>query len=534
MNAKTMQTISFNCGCIFHILKYFDNEVFPLIDFQLENINLNCNDTWDLICSGNTKGVFQLEKHHGQNWSRKIKPRNIEQLAILISLLRPGCLESGMTDKYFKIISNNEEESYLHEGLQPILSDTRSVLVYQEQSLEIAKRLAGFSLEEADSLRKSMGKKDAELMSKVEKHFIEKAKLVNILNESQAQEIFNWIKESQRYSFNKSHAIAYAYQAYMTAYAKQHFPLQFFCAYLRFAADRLKPMEEVRELVNNAKSFGIEVCVPSILSNQIDFYIENDKIYFSIENIKGVGSAVIKKLNNLIYQAEKELKKPLKEFTWFEFLILCLSQIKIDSATFLIKSGALSHFKIYRKQMMYELHKYQLLTEKEQLFIRQNLHNYQSLYAVLPEIPTTAIRKKKINDIVHQLKQPSFKLEDNIFDLVRGEILTLGVPISYNSVEGRTKHLPTHTCADINNKMSGYLCVSICIDKIKVVKTKNGKNPGQEMCFIEGSDATSISQFVVFPEAYKKYGEMIIENNTLMITGHVNGSSMIVKEIFQT
>lgn len=173
------------------------------------NINdFNDTEVWSYICSGKTKGVFQLESNLGRHWSKQLQPRSISELSALISLIRPGCLRAyvdgkSMTQHYCDRKAGKDPVSYQHDSLESILSETYGVLVYQEQSMMIAQKLAGFDLKEADALRKAIGKKKADLMEKVKGQFLEGAEKLGIVSKEIAQEIFGWIEKSNRYAFNK-------------------------------------------------------------------------------------------------------------------------------------------------------------------------------------------------------------------------------------------------------------------------------------------------------------------------------------------
>lgn len=170
--------------------------------------NYNDPKVWEIFQEGKTKGIFQLESNLGRNWSKKLKPRNIEELSGLVSLLRPGCLNAitdgkSMTQHYVDRKHKLEEITYIHPSLEEFLNVTYGVICYQEQVMRIAQKLAGFTLEETDDLRKAIGKKKADLMNKVEIKFIEGCKNVGIVPDDVAREIFNWIKKSAKYLFNK-------------------------------------------------------------------------------------------------------------------------------------------------------------------------------------------------------------------------------------------------------------------------------------------------------------------------------------------
>lgn len=204
-----MSEYKFPCGCEIPIAseEIKDCDGLPSLDINYYNLP-DCPATWEIFHSGKTKGIFQLEKQLGQGWSKEIKPSTIDEVSTLIALIRPGCLNSlvdgkNMTKHYADRKNAVEEVKYFYKELEPILRDTYNVLVFQEQSIQIAKDLAGFSLQEADQLRRATGKKDAKLMAETEILFIEKAKAHGVISEEAAKEIFGWIKESNRYSFNR-------------------------------------------------------------------------------------------------------------------------------------------------------------------------------------------------------------------------------------------------------------------------------------------------------------------------------------------
>lgn len=170
--------------------------------FHIDNVDLNCPATWKLISVGSTLGVFQLEKKLGQDWAKRVKPNTIDDLAALISMMRPGALESGASENYVGVKFGAKKAEYIHHALKPILEPTYASMLYQEQVLRIANDLAGFSLEESDTLRKSLGKKDVKLMASLKSKFALGCQKKGI-EPAIAEEIFGWIEKCQRYLFNK-------------------------------------------------------------------------------------------------------------------------------------------------------------------------------------------------------------------------------------------------------------------------------------------------------------------------------------------
>ncbi len=195
---------SFDCGCCFDIIGSSGNKHKLVFSPKIESINLSCSKTWELISSGNTKGCFQLESRLGQMMAKKLKPENIEQLSGLISILRPGCLEAirdgkSVTNHYIDKKNGLESINYFHESLERSLSTTYGEMIYQEQAMSIAKDLAGFDLQEADSLRKAIGKKKPEEMAKVKQKLLDGAKKLGIVNMIQdiTSSVYNSYKKFQ-------------------------------------------------------------------------------------------------------------------------------------------------------------------------------------------------------------------------------------------------------------------------------------------------------------------------------------------------
>lgn len=195
------------CGCSFD-LEQKDQLSSLVFDPSIENINLDCSRTWDLISDGNTKGIFQLESRLGRMMAKKLKPESIEQLSDLISIIRPGALDAirdgkSVTNHYVDKKNQVESLDYFHPSLEPILNSTLGEMIYQEQAMQIAKDIAGFDLKEADNLRKIIGKKQVDKMAAMKSKFLEGCKKKNIVNDNEAEQIFSWIEKSQKYSFNK-------------------------------------------------------------------------------------------------------------------------------------------------------------------------------------------------------------------------------------------------------------------------------------------------------------------------------------------
>lgn len=205
-----MSIYRFDCMCEWPILEGRPHRgEIPALDFDIQKASLSCPATWALLGRGETKGLFQLESSLGRHWTKRLKPEALNHLGALGATLRPGCLKAmtdkgvSMTDLYCLRKNGHEPVEQYHPVIDSILAPTYGVLVYQEQSMAIAKEVAGFTLQEADGLRKAIGKKLASEMSKIRTMFLEGAKQAGVLTPEQAEEVFSWIQKSQRYSFNK-------------------------------------------------------------------------------------------------------------------------------------------------------------------------------------------------------------------------------------------------------------------------------------------------------------------------------------------
>lgn len=372
-----MRHYRFPCDCTWPILRDATSpDVLPLLDFRIESAPESCPATWALLGRGDTKGVFQLESNLGKHWTKQQRPESAEHLSALGALLRPGCLRAvdsegvSMTQHYCRRKNNEEEIRGYHPAIDAILFPTYNVMVYQEQAMAIAQAVAGFNLQEADQLRKAIGKKLPEEMAKCKKLFMEGAARVGLLTAEQAAEVFGWIQESQRYSFNHSHAMCYGLTGYECAYIKAHFPLAFFVSWLDQAKNKQDPRQEIFELVNDAKLFDIVVEPPDIRSLEAGFHSDGVVVKFGLGEIKGVGAAQMDKLRAAFAAAGEVLGKPLGEWSWPEFLIFCSGKLTSSVVTRLVQVGAFRYMGVGRQVALAEHEAWASLTDKEQEWVQ--------------------------------------------------------------------------------------------------------------------------------------------------------------------
>ncbi len=546
-----------------------------MLDF--DTIPLDDKSTYNLMSMGLTKGIFQLEEHLGERYSQVVKPQNIEDVADIVSIIRPGCKEAfhvdgetSMLDAYCKIRNGQMEEAYLHDDLKPILGKTHSVLIYQEQIIEICRDMAGMSLEDGDMVRKAMGKKLPSEMKKWQDVFV-KGCIEQGYEEELGLKMWDWIEKAAGYLFNKSHAVAYAKIAYKTAYAKTNHPTAFYSAMLKFADKKTDTYEEMLELINDAKLFGIRVIPPVIKEANPDFHILNKStIAFGIEYLKGVGHSSMAAIERLRGVS-----------SWTDFLIM-VDRYKVDktSCEALIKSGVLDELNLPRTFMLAEYELFRALTRNEQAvvlsLIGRKLHPQ-----ILIDIDKSDFEQKRTvtkyvklhktgvfdicgrygpvrsiplprNDI--NFKEETFDLEHAIRHLVSCEIPTsrrrqklmqllleytdkepfginkglhqawekfyFGIPLTVQD-KGLVVTSDVTPCIEvINMAPDSNVTIAGIIERVNYAKVKRGESKGKTMAFLDIADGSYMLKGVlVFSKAFEKYGENIQKGMAVTIRG---------------
>lgn len=530
-----------DCGCEFpiHDAKIKEQDGLPSISIDYENINMNCDMTWNVFKQGKTKGIFQLEANLGQTWAKRVSPNNLNEIAALVSLIRPGCLramvdDKSMTQLYVDRKHCLSEVKYFHESLEPILKATYGVLVYQEQSMRIATDLAGFSLSAADTLRKAIGKKDVELMSKVEKEFLEKAISYGVITEQTAKDIFGWIRQSQRYAFNKSHAASYGLVGYWTAYAKAHFPLQFFTSWLYYARDKAFAQEEIEALLLDAFQLKIPINPPTLKDIlKVDanhFYLQKKNIYFGLGDIKKIGEAKFIELKNVIEEKERAVGKPISEFSWYEFITNVASELNTTVVGGLVNSGAVDYldFGVSRARKLFEYNIWRELNDTEISYVLTL--QLDSISSALERIigdtlrlRITAKRREKLKELYNVLHGDTYSTKDTIDSIMLAEKEYLGVTITCEALD-KSYSAGDTTCGEILGGKTGNVTVAVEIlsARTHIIK-KEGNSKGQKMAFLQVKDQTGVLESVcVFSDKWKELSSLLYKGNIVMLNGLVS------------
>jgi DNA polymerase-3 subunit alpha len=505
---------------------------------DITKIPLNDKRTWDLICSGHTKGVFQLETHLGKHWCKEAKPRNIEELADVISIIRPGTLKAiedgkSMTQRYVDRKHGTEETRSLYKPIDNVITKTYNIIIYQEQAMQIAQVMAGFTESQADTLRKAIGKKKADLMRQVKGEFIEGCLKENHTQED-ADRIFDIIEKSNRYSFNKSHAVSYAVMAYWSAYLKANKKLEFYLHWLSNAKEKIDPNQEIYELVESAKIDHIDVKTPLHEHPESNFSIQGKDIFFGITNVKNVGVNEFVKIKNFLDE--------LKPKTWVEYVVNILPNVNKRAVNNLIAVGFFAGLEKSRSEMTHEFSCVKDLSKKELEILQEKLDRSLSLQDNLIKLNNlkkdggavaTSKRLEAFADIINRLKNPGRSLKDNPMSISISEENLLGAPISYSKVDGcADASFANTTCKEILDGKKSKSILAVEITEVKEYTTKNKDN----MAFLSvRDDSLEIENVVVFPDTYREYEDIIYETATVLMFGQKakDRNSFIVNEINQ-
>lgn len=546
-------TYKFDCGCEFNITNdtVKENDGLPGIFIDFENIPEDCEATWNLIQSGHTKGVFQLETNLGRKWAKELAPSNVTEMAALVSLMRPGCLRAivdgkSMTQHYCDRKNQGEEVKYFHEALTPILQETYGVLTYQEQSMRIAQDLAGASLQEADVLRKAIGKKKADIMAKVKPEFINGCVEAGLVTEEESEEIFGWIQESQRYSFNKSHGVCYGLMGYWAAYVKAHFPFHFYTSWLYYSHEKMDPQEEMQLLISDARYFDIEVRPPSlnhVFQGDIGhFALYNDCVYFGVGDIKRIGESLVSKISTNVKAVEDRLGRTIDKWTWSDFLIQFSDSISTTAVNGMIMSGATDYMSGSRVNKVHEYETWKKLTAKEREYVRDNYEGESLIRGIefmLESKPRTGKpRKEKIVDLIYHAKNAPFSLEDTAYYIAQKETELLGVPITCSKLDTCDSTLTADTtCKEFLQGKTGKMSIAVEITESSEYIISKGKMKGQKMMFLSAEDSTaSVDSITIFPRTLAGHEPLLIKGSTVLLTGQRDRQrteSFIVDKITQ-
>jgi DNA polymerase-3 subunit alpha len=470
------------------------------VSIDLESLPLDDKTTYRLLCSGNTTGIFQLESTGIREMTVKIRPNCFEDLVAILALFRPGPLDSGMAEEYIKRKHGQEKIRYLHPLLESILKDTYGVIVYQEQVMQIAQILAGYTLGDADILRRAMGKKDPEEMAGQRQRFIDGARK-NHIDTKRAAEIFDQMETFARYGFNKSHSAAYALISYQTAYLKAHFSVEFMAALMsseRGDTDKvIKNLAECRER-------EIEVLPPDINESRSDFTVVGDKIRFGLTAVKNVGEKAVE-----VILAARENEGAFRSI--FDFCRrVDLSAVNRRVVESLIKCGAFDSTKVTtRARIMAALDD---AIREGQSYQKGRESNQTDIFSLLGGGNGNSTRRENYPLVEEWSAQQMLAFEKEAL----GFYIT-GHPLDKH--EKLVKRLTSGSIASLKEKpFSGEVKVGGVVTALKLKNTKKG----ERYASFQLEDKTGFIEVIVWPDVYRRVADTLVLDDPILVQGKLD------------
>jgi DNA polymerase-3 subunit alpha len=491
------------------------------VDIDIHNIPQDDEKVFANLRSGDTVGVFQLEASSGiRDLMVQIRPTHIEDLIALVAIYRPGPLSSDYMKTYLSVRAGYQEPTYLVPELEPLLKKTDGWLIYQEQVLEIAKVLAGYSLADADLLRRAIGKKKEKEMLKHESQFKD-GWAAHGLPRDEGNKMWDDIVAFADYAFNRSHAAAYAFITYQTAYLKTHYPTEYMCALMIAQAGN---KDDIIQCIAECKRLDIPVLPPSINRSSDSFRVnEEGEIRFGLGPIKGIGASAG------AIQTERSNSGPFKSLRDFcERMGGSVNKGKLEA---LIRAGCFDEFggtratklaaveKIWEYNKQVKAYHSKLETyEKKKAACKQRL---QDIEAGGRTKSGAKLKPLKEPEKPEEPQWPEVLERDEMFqlDLFKAEHELLGFFVTghpLDSFSGMMLRDAMNTVEDAKNLDSdSRVTMSIVITQFKDITTKNKK----KMAFARIEDLTGTMEAVVFPRVYSTFNHLLVEGTPIKITG---------------
>ncbi|HIV80701.1 MAG TPA: DNA polymerase III subunit alpha [Candidatus Avanaerovorax faecigallinarum] len=487
------------------------------VEIDFAKMGYDDRAVYDMIASGNTEGVFQLESAGMTQFMKNLKPTCFEDIVAGIALYRPGPMDS--IPKYIENKKNPKHISYVTPELAPILDVTYGCLIYQEQVMQIVRELAGYSYGRSDIVRRAMSKKKSDVMMEEKGYFIYGKEdengnveipgcVRNGISASAAEAIFADMETFAQYAFNKSHAAAYAVVAYETGYLKKYYPVEFMAALMTSV---MGDAGQIAKYIRNCTDMGIEVLPPSVNESDKKFTVKDGKIRFGLLGVKNVGEGAI----DAIIRAREEKGMPKDIFSFINGIDTGLVNKKAVES--LIKAGALDCFNPNRAA---HLAVYEMLMESAQNSARKNIDGQISLFQTSSDAMSTGDVAGNLPDVANFDKD----------DLLAMEKEMTGVYITdhpLNKYADRIRKVATVTSEELSRlqeegdhriKDGQTVIVAGMITGKKTLVTKSGKL----MAFVDVEDMYGAVEVVVFPNVYERCLQDVSEDRVVAIRGKVD------------
>ena len=471
------------------------------IDVDINHIPLDDKPTFDMLVKGETIGVFQLESQGMMNLVKRLKPDVFEDLGALVALFRPGPLGSGMVDDFVARKHGQQEITYAHPLLEPVLKDTYGTIVYQEQIMQVFQVLADYTLGQADQVRRMMGKKDLKTMEEQRGKFIE-ASAKHDMKKEDAEKLFNQILAFASYCFNRSHSAAYAFVAYQTAYLKCHYPVEYFSALLSSVSDN---KDQTQLYIEEAQRYGIKVLAPDINKSYSEYAPDGNNIRFGMAAIKGVGVQVVDAIIE-----EREKNGDYKNI--FDFCKRVDAKfVNKKSLEGLIKAGAFSNIEKSRKQLFENIEHILDVTSKE---AKDKAMGQVNLFAAMGG-------DDDFTNAQYQLQGDDAEYTDKEIQQLEKEFL--GFYLTSHplfSIRDKIQFLKTHNISELASQ-NEEAEVTICGLVTSTRQKPTQKDPSKFIRFVTVEDLTGKADCVCFHKKIELYGDILVQDERVIITGKV-------------
>ena len=465
-------------------------------DVDLDHLPLEDKAVSDMLCAGDTQGVFQLESGGMTRLVMRLAPKTMKDLVPLVALYRPGPLDAGMADKFIEGRRQHHAVASLHPLLDPILADTYGVVLYQEQVMQTASILAGFSLGEADILRRAMGKKKVKDLIAMKTRFVEGARKLHQVPPEKSEEIFEILLKFAGYGFNKSHSVAYGLVAYQTAYLKAHWPAPFFAALLTSViGDPVK----MSWYIQVCRDRGIRVLPPDINASRSGFSVEDGAVRFGLTGIKSVGEGAVEEIVRV-----RQEGGPFRDILDFCSRVP-YRQLNTRLVENLIKCGAMDSLGAHRSQL---LAVYKQALDLGQQSQRDTLSGQFSLFgdAAFTEVNTLTL------PVLAEMPRSL---------LLKEEKELLGFYVTGHPLDGYREALkgftPLYQMGEENGPVQDgeFVRVAGLVADCNIRLTKKGDN----MAILTLEDFTGRLSVLVFPRAYNLYSRLLMQDAVLAVEG---------------
>ncbi|MEW6661459.1 MAG: DNA polymerase III subunit alpha [Bacillota bacterium] len=468
-----------------------------MVQVDMERIPLNDVAVYEMLSKGDSIGVFQLESSGMRSILKSLQPQRFEDLIALVALYRPGPLGSGMVEDFVQRKHGVNKITYLHPVLEPILEETYGVILYQEQVMRIASDLAGFSLGQADLLRRAMGKKKPEIIMAQRNNFI-KGAVAKGVDAQIAGTIFDLMEHFAGYGFNKSHSAAYAMVAYQTAYLKAHYPVEFFAALLTSVMDH---PDKVQVYIEECRKIGIEVLPPDVNESLTNFTVVGDKIRFGLAAVKNVGRGAI---NSIIEAREQKGRfRSLEDFCQRVDLHAVNKRV-VES---LIRSGAFISTGYNRAQLLAVIEACLASGQKAQEDRTKGQVSLIDLFCreeTVQNISVPAIAEFTLGEVLAMEKE------------LLGFYVS-GHPVSQYSA--LLELIADCRLEEIGRYQEGATVrVGGVVTHVKRHVTKKG----DMMAYLTLEDTSGNLEILVFPKIFHNFSQLLVEDRLLIIVGRVN------------